>query len=176
MIGTAARLDRGLFEDAQARRGLARVDEPGLRPLQGCGHTACVRRDAAHALQEIQGHALAREQDACVAAHDAQQLTGLDRIAVGDASIKARARVEQGEGALEHIEARDHALGLGDELHLGLATLGADGLGRQIASIHVLTQGEADDVVGHQVHGDGIHANLLYKSVDVQLERRKTGE
>ena len=69
MIVATACLDRRFFEYAKARRGLARVGKQGLGTFELLCHGTCIRCDTAHALQEVESHALTGEQHAGVAAH-----------------------------------------------------------------------------------------------------------
>ena len=82
------------------------------------GHGVRVRGDAAHALQEVERHPLAGKKHARIAAHGPQQLAGCDLIAIRNKRFERRCGVEQREGALKHIQTRNDARRLCDELNL----------------------------------------------------------
>ena len=84
VVAATADLDCGLLEDAHARRGLARVDKHGLGALERSRHPMRVSSDAAHALQVVERHALARKQYARIAAHLAHVVAGVHLVAVRD--------------------------------------------------------------------------------------------
>ena len=84
VVAAAADLDCGLLEDTHARRGLARVDKHGLGALERSCHPMRVSSDAAHALQVVERHALARKQYARIAAHLAHVVAGVHLVTIGN--------------------------------------------------------------------------------------------
>jgi hypothetical protein len=84
VIGAAAAKDGVFLKGAQAGDGLARVEDAGVRALNGVGELARERGDAADVLQQVEDDALATEQDARVVANDGQHLAGMDAHAVED--------------------------------------------------------------------------------------------
>jgi len=125
MVAAAADLNRRLLENAHARRGLACVDKHGLGTLERRCHSVRIGSDTAHALQVVERHALARKQHARIAAHLAHVVAGVHLVTVGNIKQHRALRIQQLKGAGEHIQARDDAIGLGDELHRGGARRGA---------------------------------------------------
>ena len=69
----------GFFQDAQAGRGLAGIEDLAARALDGIGELARGGRHAAQALQEIKGNAFAGQQRARASAD------GGDDFAIGAA-------------------------------------------------------------------------------------------
>ena len=84
MILAAAATDGVLVEDAQAGRGLASIENTNARAGDGVDEFARDGGDAGHALEEIQNHALAGENDARVVANDRNLLAGIHTHAVED--------------------------------------------------------------------------------------------
>jgi len=84
VIGAAAAEHSVFLKGAQARYGLARVEDAGGRALNGVGELARERGDAAHVLEEVENHALATEQDARVVANNGKHLPGVNAHAVKD--------------------------------------------------------------------------------------------
>ena len=117
VVAAAADLNRRLLKHAHARRGLARVDEHGLGSLERCGHAVRVGSDAAHALQVVECHALARKQHARVTAHLTHMVAGVHLVTVGNIKQHRALRIQQLKGASKHIQAGDDAIGLCDELN-----------------------------------------------------------
>ncbi len=72
MVLAAADADGVLLEDAETRRRLARVDEAGGETAEPLGKRGRHRRDAAQALEEVQGRAL-RGQERARRALDARR-------------------------------------------------------------------------------------------------------
>ena len=140
VVAPAAAPDGLLLEHAHVRRGFARVHQLGGAALKQRGHAVRVGGDAAHALQVVQGHALARQQHAHVAGHRRKRLACANAVAVRSEALDARLGVQDGERALEHVEAAQHAVGLRDKVHGGGACVGHDGGGGHVFVGDVLGQ------------------------------------
>ena len=140
VVAAAADLDRGLLEDAHARRGLARVDEHGLGSLERRGHAVRVGSDAAHALQVVERHALTRKQHARIAPHLTHMVAGVHLLAIGNVEQHRALRIQQLKGTGKHIQAGDDAVGLGDKLHRGGTRRGAHARRAHVLKRNVLAQ------------------------------------
>ena len=162
MVAAAADLDRGLLEDAHARRGLARVDKHGLGALERRGHLVRIGSDTAHALQVVERHALARKQHARIATHLSHVVAGVNLVTVGNIKQHRALRIQQLKGASEHIQARDDAIGLGDKLHRGGARRGAHARRAHVLKGNVLAQSLQNQIIDDELHGNGIHGLLLH--------------
>ena len=113
----AAAVAHGLaVEGAQARRGLARVENPAAGALDRVDEAARRGRDAAHALQEVQRHALGRQDRARAAREVRERRRRGDLRARGRGLVPRELRVEQREHAPRHGQPRNDALGLRHEL------------------------------------------------------------
>ena len=157
MVVPAADAHRVLLQDAQARRGLAGVQQAGVRALQGGGHLPRAGGDAAHALQEVQRHALAGEQHADVAPHAAQELAAAHRVPVLAEEGHLRPLVQQGEHAREHVQPGDDAVLLGQQLHLARRLLADDGVRAHVLIRNILPQRREQQRIDLRFHRDGIH-------------------
>ncbi|MNS68368.1 hypothetical protein D3C72_1016480 [compost metagenome] len=155
MVEAAAARDGVLLQRAQARRGLAAVDQAclGMGDCRGIGRG--VIRDAAQALHDVQRGALGSQHAACVAAHVEQHGAFFHLVAIGDAHIQGQRRVVAGEDARGDVDAGDQH---------GLAGIHAERAGftwldhrmdRQVADANVLGQPEIDQFVGGKdvIHG-----------------------
>ena len=162
VVAAAADLDRGLLEDAHARRGLARIDKHGLGALERSRHPMRVSSDAAHALQVVERHTLARKQHARVSAHLAHVIASVHLVAVRDIKQHGALRIQQLKGASEHIQARDDAIGLGDKLHRGGTRRGAHARRAHVLKGNVLAQSLQNQIIDDELHGNGIHGLLLH--------------
>ena len=162
VVATAANLNRRLFKHTHTRRGLARVDEHGLGTLERRGHAVRVGSDAAHALQVVECHALARKQHARIAAHLTHMVAGVHLVAIGNIKQHRALRIQQLKGASEHIQSRNDAVGLGDELHRGGARRGAHARRAHVLKRNVLAQSLQNQIIDDELHGNGIHGLLLH--------------
>ena len=167
MVEPATRKHGRLFEHAHARRGLACIHKLGLCTLEGLRHAARIGGDAAHALQVVEGNALARKQDAGIAFDGSQMLARMDLVAISHRRLDRRRRIEQSKRACKHIQAGDNAIRLGNELHFGLARLGAHRCRAHVFERDVLAQRLQDQVVANQFHRNGIHNPLRLLSACV---------
>ena len=121
-----------------------------------------VSSDAAHALQVVERHALARKQYARVAAHLAHVVAGVHLIAIDDIKQHRALRIQQLKGASEHVQAGDDAIGLGDELHRGGTRRGAHARRAHVLKRNVLAQSLQNQIIDDELHGNGIHGLLLH--------------
>ena len=90
MVGDASGRGGGFFQRAQAGGGLAGIEDAAAGARHGVGELAGQRGDAAQALQEIERHALALEQQAGRAVDFGED------VAVGAAVAIALAAVSTG--------------------------------------------------------------------------------
>lgn len=155
-------LDCRLFKHTHARCGLARVDKHGLSALERRGHAVRVGSDAAHALQVVERHALARKQHARVAAHLAHVIAGMHLVAIRDIEQHGALRIQQLKGAGEYVQAGDNAVGLGDKLHRGGTRRGAHARRAHVLKRNVLAQSLQNQIIDDELHGNGIHGLLLH--------------
>ena len=121
-----------------------------------------VGSDAAHALQVVECHALARKQHARVAAHLAHMVAGMHLVAIDDIKQHRALRIQQLKGAGKHIQAGDDAVGLGDKLHCGGARRGAHARRAHVLKRNVLAQSLQNQIIDDELHGNGIHGLLLH--------------
>ena len=84
VIGAAAAEHSVLFERPHAGDGFASIEHARVRALDRVCILARKRCDSAHVLQQVQNHALATQQHACVVANDGQHLAGMGANAVED--------------------------------------------------------------------------------------------
>ena len=173
MVGTAAHAHSLLLEDAHVRARLARVHELGARTRERTCHATRERGDTAHALQVVERHPFAGEQHAGVAGNVGEHLAGGHLVAVFHQTLDARGGIEQLEGALEDVEPRNDARRLGDELNRRRSRLGADRDGRNVLVGDILAQRRPDQVVRHELHGNGIH-NLSFRALRPDGQGRRT--
>lgn len=92
--------------------------------LHGVGHAARQAGDAAHALQEVECHALGHQDRTSAAARAAQHLAWRDGLAVGGSPSEGHAGVYPSEDRGRHPGARQHASRLAQEGGGGLRALG----------------------------------------------------
>ena len=121
-----------------------------------------VSSDAAHALQVVERHALARKQYARIAAHLAHVVAGVHLVTVGNIKEHRALRIQQLKGAGEHIQAGDDAVGLGDELNGSGTRRGAHARRAHVLKRDVLTQSLQNQIINDELHGNGIHGLLLH--------------
>ena len=162
VVAATADLDCRLFKHTHARCGLARVDKHGLGALERSRHPMRVSSDAAHALQVVERHALARKQHARVAAHLAHVIAGMHLVAIRDIEQHGALRIQQLKGAGEYVQAGDNAVGLGDKLHRGGTRRGAHARRAHVLKRNVLAQGLQNLIIDDEFHGNGIHGLLLH--------------
>ena len=174
VVAPAAAPDGLLLEHAHVRRGLARVHQLGAAALEQRGNAVRVGGDAAHALQVVQGHALARQQHAHIAGHRCKRLACANVVAVCGQALNARFGVKDGECALEHVKAAQHAIGLRDKVHSGGARVGHDGGSGHVLVGDVLGQRLADERLGHGCQRDGVHAQTT--SLELAVRSVSDGE
>ncbi|MNT27210.1 hypothetical protein D3C72_1628310 [compost metagenome] len=158
VVQAAAAGHRMLFQRAQARRGLAAVDQARLGMGNGLGIGCRMVGDAAQTLHDVQRGALGRQDAACIAAHVKQHRAFFNLVAVGDAHIDRQRRIVAREDACRHVDAGDkhrlagvHAEGAG----LSRFNHGLDG---QVADADVFGQPEVDQLVGGE---NVVHEGLL---------------
>ena len=84
MVGAAAAAHRPLVEHAQSGRGLARIQNGCLGAGDRVHVLACQRGDAAHALHDVQDHALAGENHARIVHDDGNRLSLAQAHAIKD--------------------------------------------------------------------------------------------
>ena len=118
--------------------------------------------DAAHALQVVERHALARKQHARVAAHLAHVVAGVHLVTVGSIKQHRALRIQQLKGASEHVQTGDNAVGLGDELNGSGARRGAHAHRTHVLKRDVLAQSLQNQVIDDELHSNGIHGLLLH--------------
>ena len=174
VVASAAAPDGLLLEHAHVRRGFARIHQLGGAALEQRGDAVRVGGDAAHALQVVQGHALARQQHAHVAGYRRKRLACANAVAVCGEALDAGFGVKDGERALEHVEAAQHAVGLRDQVHGGGACIGHDGGGGNVLVGDVLGQRLADKRFGHGCQRDGVHAQTT--SLELAVQSLSDGE
>ena len=162
MVAATADLDCRLFKHTHARCGLARVDEHGLGALERCSHLVRIGSDAAHALQVVERHTLARKQHARVAAHLTHMVAGVHLVAIGNVEQHRALRIQQLKGTGKHIQAGDDAVGLGDKLHRGGTRRGAHARRAHVLKRNVLAQSLQNQIIDDELHGNGIHGLLLH--------------
>ncbi len=138
MVRAAAAAHRGLFERAQPRRRLARVEDCRSSPLDSIDEPSRERRDPGQAAEHVERDALAAKNRSSTSADDCE-LTGLEPIAIEVVGLPSDLSVELPEYHANDIEAADDA-GL-----LQQDRGGGTGLGRH--------EGQAGDVAGANVFG-----------------------
>ena len=121
-----------------------------------------VGSDAAHALQIVERHALARKQHARIAAHLAHVVAGVHLVTVGNVEQHRALRIQQFKGASEHIQAGDDAVGLGDKLNGSGTRRGAHARRAHVLKRDVLAQSLQNQIIDDELHGNGIHGLLLH--------------
>ena len=94
-------------------------------------------------LQEVERRALGREQHACARDDLAQQLPGLDRVAVLHVPVHHRGGAQRGEGGVEPGGATDDRVLAGNDAAAGLG-VGGDQAGGEIAGADVLGERGCD--------------------------------
>ena len=118
--------------------------------------------DAAHALQVVERHALARKQHTRIAAHLTHVVAGMHLVTVGNVEQHRALRIQQFKGASEHIQAGDDAIGFGDKLHRGGTRRGAHARRAHVLKRNVLAQSLQNQIIDDELHGNGIHGLLLH--------------
>ena len=121
-----------------------------------------VGSDAAHALQVVERHALARKQHARVAAHLAHVVAGMHLVAIRNIEQHGALRIQQLKGASEYVQAGDNAIGLGDELNGSGARRRAHARRTHVLKRDVLAQSLQNQIIDDELHGNGIHGLLLH--------------
>ena len=123
MVRAAADAHGVLVEQAQARRRLARIDEPCAVWCRDGREFRRPRRDARHVLQKIQREALARQHGPRTAMHLRDDGARLQLCAILELCVEKDARLENLEHAPRDVDAREHARVLcvddARRLHLG---------------------------------------------------------
>lgn len=157
MVGTATHRDGVLLEDAAVGRGLPRVEQGDAAAGEQRHHMVRIGGDAAHALQVVEGDALAREQHADVAMDVSQEIARMHLVAIRHKQVEGGRRVKQLEGATEDVEPADDAVLLADEVDRAGTGVGHDRGGADVLAGDVLGKRRADEVVGDHVQGDVIH-------------------
>ncbi len=147
VIGDAAGCGGRLFERAQAGGGLAGVEHAAAGAGDGIGVLAGESGDAAQALEEVEGDALAFEQGAGAAADSGEDLAIDAGIAIVLEELQVIDAAAQGVDLGEQVEPGDDEGLAGQEAaggHLGFGDAGAAG---DIAGADVFFEREADDWV-----------------------------
>ena len=109
MVGSSSGPDGMLLERAQPRCGLARADDPGM-PMgpNGFDESCRCRRDARQPAEQVQSHALRRENAPGRAVHPENGFSAFHAAAIGPVDGDRDSRIDQGEGEMRRIHARDH--------------------------------------------------------------------
>ena len=173
VIRPAADADRVLVERSHSRRRLARVQDAGGRPMDHVDHAPRPRRDARHALDDVEGGPLRHEQRARVAPGGEDDVPGDHELAVGDPRLHLRGGIEELQRALEGTAAGEDAALLRDQGGPAARPFGHGGPRRQITldqhgrarlgghgETEILGEGPPDEIIdgGLQVgvrHGRG---------------------
>ncbi len=101
MIMAAATGHSVLIEDAQSGNSLARIQDYRLRSRDGVDIASSQGGDAAHALHDVQDHALAGKDDPRIMYDDCDRLSLAQANAVEDLGVAGHLRM-RGHGAVEH--------------------------------------------------------------------------
>ncbi|MNY26184.1 hypothetical protein D3C86_1600170 [compost metagenome] len=141
MVAGPARAHRVLLEHAQARGGLAGVEDLGLGACHGRHVGRGQGGDRAHALHEVQGDPLAHQDGAGVALDHRGDGALLDPRAFLEIGGEDQAGIDPQPQAADHLEAADHAGRLVEEVGPGALALAHDGLGAEVPPAPVLAQG-----------------------------------
>ena len=153
---------------AQAGHGFARVENAGLGPAHGFDKLAREGGDAAHALQEVQDHALTGKKDARIVPDDGDRLVLVQAHAIenfrmaGHLIVRDDGTVERGEHVEDgwnHAHAGEHAILLGEH-DAGGSLIGLDaGIAGRIARGPVFEQRVLDngcDTAAVPIQGSGL--------------------
>jgi hypothetical protein len=133
VVGAAAMADRRFLERAHVGRGLARVDDGGIRPRNGLDEPARGRRDAGEMAEDVQRGAFRGQNRAQRPVDAGDRRPGAHAIAVGGVQFDPDAFVDEGERAGEGLNAGDHAGRAADGLRRSHRIGRHDRIGRDVA-------------------------------------------
>ncbi|MNJ57076.1 hypothetical protein D3C77_526510 [compost metagenome] len=128
-----------LLRQAQARQGLAGVEQLDLGIGHLVGKKLGVSRHAREQLQEVQRAALAGQQRTSRAFEVKQRLVGPGPLTILDLPMHCHPRIELAKHRIDPSGASDHAIIARNNGGLGQA-LSRDQLGGDIATAHVFKQ------------------------------------
>ena len=146
VVRAAAREHGGLFQRAQAGRGLARVEDARAVRLYGIHKFARERGDAAELLDEVQRRALGGEDAADRAGDFDRGVAGLQCVAVPADAPHVEGRIHQCERPHRAIHACEDARFLRKDPRLSAAHGVHEIFARQISAADVLRERERDRV------------------------------
>ena len=115
MVDPTADDHRPLLEEPQARGGLARVQHPGSGALQGVHRLPGRRGHTAHALHEIQGQSLGRQDLRRRPVHPRHHDPGRHAVPVFRQLVEGHVRRPVGEDGLGDVQPGQHPVGLDKE-------------------------------------------------------------
>ena len=144
MVEPAPRPHRKFIENPHPRRGLASVENLRARPRHGFHKTACQRGDAAHALQEIERRALARQDRPQISAQFRDRIALADLVAVLLARIPDESRVKPAKNHLCHLQPGHDSGLLGQNHRARVRRFGKERYGK-VSAADVLFQRALDD-------------------------------
>src|SRR5271165_2350018 len=168
-----------LIEHAQSGSGLARVEDSGVGPGNGFNELARQRGNPTQALHEIQNHAFAGKNDACIVPDDSNRLSlvqpdAIEDFCMGRNLVMGSHRAIQGgihvQNAGDAADARENAVLLGENRSRGTLVRINAGIAGGVARRAILQQrvldnrGDASAIPVHRSCGDGRLARLAYFS------------
>ena len=143
----------GVFlHHTHARCGFACVEYTSLCALEGLDIFAGCCRNTAHALHDVQHQSLGLQQGAYLALDDEGDIAFLDLSAILDEDGHLQLRIEIVEDAFCHLDARQDAVFLNDQLAFAHRCLGNAAQGGMIAIADVLSESEFDKIVNKFIH------------------------